>query len=392
VHVGEAVLRIRGDNGKGQLHNLAGGLYDFQGDDGTVMLRVGLGSGSTFNNLGTVRKSSGSGAALIRTESFNNSGTTEVAVGTLQVDSAVAQIAGSALTGGTWKILDGATLDLVSAPNLASNSANVVLEGPGSTFAKLGSLANNAGSLSLLGGRDFTTAGALTNTGSVTVGPGSTLSVTGAYTQGAAGTFTTHIGGNPASGQIGQFTSNGTATLDGTFSVSLVNGFGPTAGQSFPIMNFPDHIGTFSTLTGLTLGRFPLFDVNLSPTSLILNGLTTTAGLAFDRFDVATFPTSGMPGQNVTITYTVRNQSSTPATGDWFDSVYLSRDGTLDPDDALLQRVHHVGDVAGLSSYTETLTAALPALADGGYRVIVLADSRGLVLRFRISVLVLELD
>ena len=45
----------------------------------------------------------------------------------------------------------------------------------------------------------------------------------------------------------------------------------------------------------------------------------------------------------------------------------------------LLGRVHHSGDVAGLSSYSETLTAPVPNLADGGYHVIVVVDSRGLV-------------
>ena len=45
----------------------------------------------------------------------------------------------------------------------------------------------------------------------------------------------------------------------------------------------------------------------------------------------------------------------------------------------MLGRVHHVGDVAGLGSYTETLTAPLPNLADGGYHVVIEVDSRDLV-------------
>ena len=45
----------------------------------------------------------------------------------------------------------------------------------------------------------------------------------------------------------------------------------------------------------------------------------------------------------------------------------------------LLGRVHHIGDVAGQGSYTETLTAPLPNLIDAGYHVVVVVDSRGLV-------------
>src|SRR5262249_45112054 len=44
----------------------------------------------------------------------------------------------------------------------------------------------------------------------------------------------------------------------------------------------------------------------------------------------------------------------------------------------LLGRVNHTGAVNGNSSYTETLTAALPGVI-GPYHVIVLSDSRGLV-------------
>ena len=64
----------------------------------------------------------------------------------------------------------------------------------------------------------------------------------------------------------------------------------------------------------------------------------------------------------------------TAAQGDWYDSVYLSADGTLDPADTLLGRVHHVGDLAGNSSYSETLVAPLPALPDGNFKVILVAD------------------
>ena len=92
-----------------------------------------------------------------------------------------------------------------------------------------------------------------------------------------------------------------------------------------------------------------------------------------------TIPANGTSGQNVSIPYTVHNLTTTPALGDWYDSLYLTPGVTFDPNAQLLGRVHHIGDVAGLGSYTETLTAPLPNLADGGYHIVVEVDSRDLV-------------
>ena len=64
-----------------------------------------------------------------------------------------------------------------------------------------------------------------------------------------------------------------------------------------------------------------------------------------------------------------------PILGDWTDSVYLSRDTTFGPDDVLVQRVPHVGGLAALTGYSGTTSAILPALTDGDYHVIVVADS-----------------
>ena len=190
-------------------------------------------------------------------------------------------------------------------------------------------------------------------------------------------TLDIQISGSPASGQFGKVTSSGNAALDGTLNIDRVNGFGPTAGDSYTIMNFAGHTGTFATINGLTSGRFTLFDAVLSPTTLVLNGLINSPDLAVGSVDILTAGAS--PGQGVSVRYSVNNLSSTAATGDWYDSIYLSSDSFLDPGDALLGRVQHVGDVAGLGNYTETLTAPLPGLAQLGYRVIVLADSRGLI-------------
>lgn len=89
-----------------------------------------------------------------------------------------------------------------------------------------------------------------------------------------------------------------------------------------------------------------------------------------------TVPPSGIPGQSATISYTVTNQSRSPAQGTWVDSIFVSADPSWDVHDPLFGRVQHSGDVAPGASYSETLAAALPGLTPGSYYVIVRADIR----------------
>jgi RHS repeat-associated protein len=84
-----------------------------------------------------------------------------------------------------------------------------------------------------------------------------------------------------------------------------------------------------------------------------------------------TLPANAVPGQNITITYQVTNQSSNPANGAWYDALYLSPTSTWSVNAPLLGRVYEDQDLAGGTSYTGTLTAPLPAVAPGSYYVIV---------------------
>jgi len=68
------------------------------------------------------------------------------------------------------------------------------------------------------------TMGSLTNGGNLTVGAGSTLTLTGNFTQTSAGTLNVQAGGIPSSTQFSQIVSSGgTANLNGTLNIALVN-------------------------------------------------------------------------------------------------------------------------------------------------------------------------
>jgi RHS repeat-associated protein len=245
----------------------------------------------------------------------------------------------------------------------------------GSTVLSGGTLAGavqlQAGTLTGSG----TIGGNLVNAAAVDLGsaPG-TLTVNGNYTQTAAGALSLKVGGTTAGSQFDQVNISGTATLNGALNAALVNGFAPSVGESFTALNFASSSGTFATFNPPLIDGQPAFVTSSTPTSLNLVGATTPPDLAVSAI---TLPAQGTTGQDVTVSYTVTDLSIGPvaAATTWTDSVYLSAEPTLSTDAVLLGRVPQSGPVAGLSSYTGTLTRPVPGLLDGRYYVIVVIDS-----------------
>jgi RHS repeat-associated protein len=375
---GTATVSGAGINPQGSPVITNAGLFDFRSDGGVVN------TGGSFTNTGTLRKSAGTGTSSLF-QSLSNSGTVEVLAGTLAVRGTLTNYSATTktLTGGTYAVRGNATLQFNDA-DIQTNAAALVLDGPASQITDtanadaLAHFATNAagGSFTVQNGRNFTAAGAVSNSGGLTVGAGSTFTAA-AYTQAGTGALTVGIGGPPGSGQVGTLNTAGPLTLDGTFTVNLVNGFGPSAGQSFQVMTFAGLTGNFATFNGLKVGGVQVFSFALNPIHLILQTVTSLADLEADSMNLTGF---GKLGENVSIPYSVRNLSATvAATGSWFDSFYLSADDKLDAGDLLIGRVHHVGDVGPKDSYLEVLTAPLPGTLEGPYRVILVCDSRGLV-------------
>jgi len=79
------------------------------------------------------------------------------------------------------------------------------------------------------------------NNAEVDVGqPGSpgVLTIVGDYTQTPGGMLVVQIGGPNAGTDFDQLAVTGQATLDGTLTVHLINGFVPNSGHSFPVLTF----------------------------------------------------------------------------------------------------------------------------------------------------------
>ncbi len=202
--------------------------------DGAALRTAGL-SNLPIQNNGTIQKTSGTGTASVLADFFelffnNAGGLVHVASGTL--DFAQSNIRSE---GGDWRI-----------------DANAVLRAPGS-FGGLFEL--NGG---LLSGSGTLIVNRLNNNGG-TVSPGASPGILtiaadanpsfrGNYQQGANGTLEIEIGGETPGTQSDQLVVAGTATLDGTLRVALIDGFVPASGQSFVVLTAGTRTGEFTTV------------------------------------------------------------------------------------------------------------------------------------------------
>ncbi len=330
----------------GTLNNQSGGTVNSQVDD-TFYLNSGS---PQINNAGTFEKTAGTGTTSV-TVPFSNSGTVQAQSGTLNLGS-LSNFSGTTLAGGTYIVsatlsFPGANIQTNAATIVLNGAASQILNSTTSANALANFAANAAGgSFTVQNGRNFTTVGAFGNAGDVAVGSSSTftvsgnytqtagdtdlqggtlaatgpvslqggllsgsgmvsgnvnnaavvgpgdsagtISITGNYTQTSAGTLNIELGG-VATGQFDQLLVSGTATLDGTLNVSLINGFTPTPPQSFPVLTFVSRSGDFAAKTGLDLGGGVKLNPTYSSSSLML-----AAWAAASQLVVTTQPPGGV--------------------------------------------------------------------------------------------------
>ena len=116
-----------------------------------------------------------------------------------------------------------------------------------------------------------TLAAAVTANGSITAGDSATspgvLTVTGSYTEGATGLLNLPIGGTGA-GQFGQLPVSNGVSLDGTLTLSLINGFVPAIGSSFTLLTGSAITGKFATVNGTSINASEHFQINYSGTAV----------------------------------------------------------------------------------------------------------------------------
>jgi VCBS repeat-containing protein len=177
-------------------------------------------------------------------------------------------------TGGTFNNLEGATF------NYGSDTGQTY--GPGNF--------NNAGTFNTTNTGTAHINCPFNNTGDVVVVSG-VLSFGGAYTQ-TGGSITLKIGGTTpgsAANNYDQVQVSGAATLSGALTVTLVGSptFVPSAGDTFTIMKYLSHSGTFATANlpalgaGLAWGAVDYSSGNSVVLSVVVNNPPTAVSDAY---------------------------------------------------------------------------------------------------------------
>jgi hypothetical protein len=210
-------------------------------NSGTVSVKTGdltvngTGTSPVFTNTGKLTVSALQGLSVSGGDLTNSGTVTLASFATVNVSGGYTQ------TGGTTKVAGG-----IVTVGTQVDVAGGTLSGPG------------------------TINGNLLNAAKVAVGatnaPG-TLTVTGAYTQTSAGTLTVQVGGTTAGSGFDQLVVSGGATLGGTLTVTLIKGFVPTSGETFPGVTFASATGAFTTVNGTGASKFTVQD---NPTNVTL--------------------------------------------------------------------------------------------------------------------------
>jgi len=292
------------------------GLANFATNNGSFTINDGRNftTAGNFTNSGTLTVGSSNSTFDVNGNLTNFSGTTLTGgtynvTGTLQFNGAniVTNAANITLTGTSSQIIDQNGKNGLA--NFATNNGTFVLAGNRSfttigNFANAGIFAINAGSTFTLGSSGMFTqsggtttdngtlsapaavnlqGGSLFGTGSITgsvqssgiVTPGDSSKQTGiltdkgTYTQNTAGTLDISIGGTTAGTNFDELNAS-SASLNGTLNIGLINGFVPTIGSTFKIMNFSSETGKFSTVNGLIINNQEHFTIKYQGTDVLL--------------------------------------------------------------------------------------------------------------------------
>ena len=198
-----------------------------------------------------IEKTAGTGTSTILVNgTLSNTGTIEADSGTLSLAATIAQVSASTLTAGTWNAEAGSTLVSQRDQHHDQRGEHHARRRRRDHRRDLGPDDQQRQLLAHQTGPALSTAGDFSNTGSLTIGAGSTLTVNGNYSQGSAASLTIGIGGAASGNEYGQLDVTGSATLAGSVNASTASGFSPAAGNSYPIV-------TYASETGGTASRSP---------------------------------------------------------------------------------------------------------------------------------------
>jgi hypothetical protein len=156
----------------------------------------------------------------------------------------------NSLTEGTW-ILRGGNINLPT--NILNIGPNTTLSFGGGSFGGLGQIAANLGTIELVDGVDRTFApggnpAIFQNGGTLRLGPGSVLNITGTYRQLAGSVVDLTMAGSDTNIQQSRLIVSGAAQLNniGTLRVRFPGFLPPDCGQTFQVLGHQSRVAGFA--------------------------------------------------------------------------------------------------------------------------------------------------
>jgi len=204
---------------------------------------VHLGTAANLDNEGKLTAGDGTtfeaGICCANPLNFTNGGTLTVAAGKKPVTFSLLQF----FNNGTVKLASGKLVVVALSYTQLSGVTNLA----GGSLGSKQPVVIEGGTLTGHG----TVNASVINDG--TVSPSTTdgvLVIKGVYQQSPSGTFATVLTGTVPGRKFGQLIVEGRAGLNGTIKVTTSGGFKPKKGQSFQVMRYSRHDGSFTKLTG----------------------------------------------------------------------------------------------------------------------------------------------
>jgi hypothetical protein len=151
---------------------------------------------------------------------------------------------------GTLTVARGSTFTLNSSGSYTQTGGTTTVDGTLKSSVTTAALNLNGGSLFGTGTLGFGVVDASILTPADSKTSAGILTVSGTYRQNSGGALNIAIGGTTAGTKYDQLNVTGAATVNGTLNLSLINGFVPTVGSTFEILNASSVSGTFSTVNG----------------------------------------------------------------------------------------------------------------------------------------------
>ncbi len=238
--------------------NDTGGLLKFEAD-----ATVTDGYHANITNKGTIDKSGGTGTIDLSSNSLTNEGTIECGSGTIKLGNYGATLP----AGQTFQADSGGTIT-TEDNDITDVEGTAILGGPGASIPSIAGLTTVGGTLKVLSGASFTTAGSLSVGGTLTVG--GHVAVTGSLAQGGTLGFAVAAASGTAGAPL--LTVAGATTLAGELQVAVTSDMTITAGTTYTVATFASAAtGAFASTDATD------FTPTVSPTTIVLNSTGTVS-------------------------------------------------------------------------------------------------------------------